>query len=567
LARLIEFSRRVAAGDLTQRAPLGAWNEVDDLSEAFNDMVSRVDATRGKLLTLVEEARSASRLKSEFLANMSHEIRTPLNGIIGMTELALDTPLNTAQREYLSAVEESANSLLSVINDVLDLSKIEAGRMQLDPQPFDLGDLMDQIARGLALRAHQKGLELLLELQNNVPRYVLGDATRLRQALINLIGNAIKFTERGQVFVGVSVNHGDELRFVVQDTGIGIPRDKLQSIFDAFTQADGSTTRCYGGTGLGLAIASKLTQMMGGRLDVESEVGQGSTFYFTAHLAAAAPPKEIPAAAPVESLERLRVLAVDDNAINRRLISEILASEGTIAEVAGSGAQALELLTRAQNEGRPFQLAILDAQMPHMDGFMLAEKILQSPTLAPPVVMMLSSSDLQSDIPRCEKLGIKRHLTKPVSRAALRESILLALGRIEERPQPEAQPAGLPRPLSILLAEDNLINQKLAVKLLEKRGHHVTTALNGRQALEAAERNRFDVILMDVQMPEMDGWMATEAIRNLERATGDHVPVLALTAHALKEHRDRCYQCGMDGFVTKPFQPAQLFEAVESAAG
>ena len=568
LARLIEFAQRVAAGDLSQRAPLGACSEMDDLTRAFNEMVTQVDASRRELLTMVETAEEASRLKSQFLANMSHEIRTPMNGIIGMTELTLDTPLSTVQREYLGAVLESAASLLSVINDVLDFSKIEAGKMEPAPVAFDLVELIEQTVRGLALRAHQKKLELVLEIDQDVPCHALTDPIRLRQVLVNLVGNAIKFTEQGEVLLHATHSSIDfeqgELHFVVQDTGIGIPPDKQQSIFEAFTQADGSMTRTYGGTGLGLAIAAKLIEMMGGKIWVESQVGKGSRFHFTW------PCKKMDGSprasvASLEALQRLRVLAVDDNPVNRKIIREMLAAEGAAVETAESGSQAMELLRQADEQGQAFQLAIVDAQMPGMDGFALADRILHEPGIRPPVIMMLSSADLSHEVPLCRQLGISCHVTKPVSRKALRESVVRALGSAPAQIcQPAAAASHDLRRLSILLAEDNPINQKLATRLLEKRGHKITTVGNGREAVEALERDHFDVILMDVQMPEMDGWAASEAIRKRESGTAQHTPILALTAHATKDYEDRCYQARMDGFVTKPFQPGQLYGAVES---
>jgi signal transduction histidine kinase/DNA-binding response OmpR family regulator len=568
LGQLIHFAQRVAAGDLSQRAPLGAWHEMDDLNRAFNDMVAQVEVSRSDLLKMVAKAQEASRLKSQFVANMSHEIRTPMNGIIGMTELTLDTPLTSVQREYLGAVMESAASLLAVINDVLDFSKIEAGKMEMDPVAFDLVELVEETVRGLALRAHQKRLELVLEIQRDVPSHVVADPLRLRQVLVNLVGNAIKFTEQGEVLLEVNRQGTDlgevELHFVVQDTGIGIPREKQQSIFEAFTQADGSMTRNFGGTGLGLAITWKLTELMGGRIWVESEVGRGSRF----HLLWPCKPvegSEKPRRVDVEALQGLRVLAVDDNAINRRVIREMLLAEGMSVEVAESGPEALDRLHKAHAHGIPFQLAILDAQMPGMDGFTLAEKILSEPGLRPPVVMMLSSADLSNDVPLCRQLGISCHVTKPVSRTALRESVLRALGSAPaERSHPAAEISAELRRLSILLAEDNPINQKLATRLLEKRGHKITTVANGLEALAALEKNRFDVVLMDVQMPEMDGWTASEAIRKRELGSTHHTPILALTAHAMKDYESRCYQAGMDGFVTKPFEPAELYRAVES---
>jgi signal transduction histidine kinase/DNA-binding response OmpR family regulator len=571
LGQLIHFAQRVAAGDLSQRAPRGAWNEADDLTGAFNEMVAQVEASRSELLEMVEKAQEASRLKSQFVANMSHEIRTPMNGIIGMTELTLDTPLSTVQREYLEAVLQSAGSLLAVINDVLDFSKIEAGKMELAPVAFDLTELVEQTVRGLALRAHQKKLELVLEVRPNVPGRVAGDPIRLRQVLVNLIGNAIKFTERGEVLVEVSAARSAaardeaELHFSVKDTGIGIPADKLETIFEAFTQADGSMTRNYGGTGLGLAIASKLTELMGGKISVESRTGQGSRFHFLWPYQ----PVEEQVQAPGggwETLAGLRVLAVDDNAINRRVIQEMLTAGGSQVATAQSGEEALRLLEQAQEQANPFQLAILDAQMPGMDGFTLAERIVNEAGLRPPVIMMLSSADLSSDIPRCHQLGIACHITKPVSRTALWDSILRALNQAPmDSSHAATEPSRSLRSLSILLAEDNPINQRLATRLLERRGHRILTVDNGLQAIEALETNRFDVVLMDVQMPGMDGWSATEAIRAKERERNAHIPILALTAHAMKDDEQRCYRAGMDGFVTKPFDPARLFEAVESA--
>jgi signal transduction histidine kinase/CheY-like chemotaxis protein len=570
LVGLIEFTRRVAQGDLRQRAPLGAWNEVDDLSVAFNDMVTQLDASRGDLLRMVDHAEQASRLKSQFVANMSHELRTPMNGIIGMTELTLDTPLNAVQKEYMEGVRESADTLLTVINDVLDFSKIEAGKMNLDLQPFDLRELLEQTARGVAVRAHQKNLELALDVDPGVSALVTGDANRLRQVLVNLLGNAVKFTESGEVALRVTQKAGGpqelELHFEVEDTGIGIAPEKLDLIFDSFTQADGSMTRNRGGTGLGLAIAKKLTELMDGKIWVESRLGKGSRFHCTMLCEAVQNSQSEPEPAKPEILQGLRVLAVDDNRTNRRIIGAMLAAEGVEATLAESGADALRLVREAQAGSRPFQLAILDALMPGMDGFMLADGMMRDRDLTQPVIMMLTSSDLQSDIPRCRRLGITCHVVKPVSRAELRASMLRALGALPAAPIPAPQMTTTLRELSILLAEDNNMNKKLATRLLEKRGHRITSVSNGKEALDALGQGRFDVILMDVQMPVMDGWMATQAIREQERGTTQHIPIVALTAHAMKHDQEQCLAAGMDGFLSKPFQPAELYRVVEGMA-
>jgi two-component system sensor histidine kinase/response regulator len=535
-----------------------------------HDITQLKDAQKA-LKQAAEAADAANRAKSDFLANMSHEIRTPLNAVLGMTELVLDSPLTPVQRDYLKLVRESGESLLSVINDILDFSKIEAGKLQLDQTVFDVREFLGDTLKSLGLRAHRKRLELACDIAGHVPDRLLGDANRLRQVVVNLLSNAIKFTDQGEVVLSVQTEpsqNGDVvLHFRVSDTGIGIPADKFGTIFEAFEQADRSTTRKFGGTGLGLAISARLVELMGGRIWVESELGQGSTFHFTARFAKAEESSDrIPIATP-ELLQGLKVLVVDDNSTNRRILAEMLSSWGMVPKLAASCADALAELRRAAVDGSPFGLVVTDVNMPEQSGFDLVRAAQIEGSLCRGMIVMLTSSDRSEDLDLCRRLGVSTYLIKPVKQSELFNAILQSLGAAHAEEWKEAA-AALPRvasrPLDILLAEDSPINQKLAVGLLERWGHRMTVVEDGRQALEAVQKHHYDLVLMDVQMPELDGLEATQLIRQWERESGSPaVPIVAMTAHALQGDRDRCIASGMDEYLTKPIRSELLFQMVE----
>ncbi len=594
----------MAEGKLGEPISVKGKDEIRDLAKAFNAMRLKIidrekalkkarEALEQRVLQRTQElqnvnrnleiarkkAESASKAKSEFLANMSHEIRTPINGILGFSHIVLDSDLSAEQHEHLKYIKLSADHLLDVVNDILDFSKIESGHLQLEKIDFNLRTTMETIAETLAVKAFEKNIELTCYMPADVPADITGDPVRLRQILLNLGGNAIKFTHSGEIAVACRMiaqeNETVSLYFSVSDTGVGIAEDKLDTIFNSFEQADCSTTRRYGGTGLGLTISKQLVEMMGGKICVESRIGKGSKFHFTVKFQVQTKQSRSSIDYDCADLKDLRVLVVDDNGTNRKILEEVFGSWGISHQSVGDGHSALKALESAVHNRRPFDLVITDGQMPEMDGFEVSRRIKENPQYAVTAIILLASMGIRGDAARCKELGISCYLVKPIKQKELADAMMLVFGR-QASAHPKAPPALITRHtvkeaqyhrrMKILLAEDNPINRKMAAKILEKLGHQVETAEDGQQAVQMIADQDYDVVLMDVQMPEMDGVTATRIIRDQENSKYHRLPIIALTAHAMKGDRATFLEAGMSDYLSKPIEPLELKQMIEKWA-